>query len=163
MTTTSRIETLRDTIIAAVELKQLAGVFCEPFEAKKTWFLCEDLEDSYDAQCEPIGTVWLCPRPTALKNLARHDGQTHVAEEEMTLNMTVAFPRTCSSEDQVGTHVRLVEELTDTIRQIAIANGYGFTKAEPARDDYGTPYLFINMEKGSFFTIVEFQFLNFIN
>lgn len=163
MTTTSRIETLRDTIMAAVELKQLAGSFCEPFVVKKTWFLCEDLEDSYDESCEPVGTVWICPRPTAIRNLVRHDGQTCVVEEELTLNMTVAFPRTCSSEDQVGTHVRLVEELTDTIRQIAIANGYGFTKAEPARDDYGTPYLFINMEKGSFFTIMEFQFLNFIN
>lgn len=162
MTETSRIETLRDTIMAAIELKQLAGGFCEPFVVKKTWFLCEDLEDSYDESCEPVGTVWICPRPTVLKNLTRHDGQTHAVEEELTVNLTMAFPRTQTTEEQVGIHVRLLEELIDTIRRIATANGYGFTKAEPARDDYGTPYLFINMEKGSFFTLIEFRFLNFI-
>ena len=158
----SRIEQLRELIMATIELKQIAGGFCENFEVKKTWFLCEELEESYDEDCEPVGTVWICPRPAFIRNLARHNGGQDSVEEELTVNLTMAFPRSQSSEEQVGVHVRLLEELTDTIRRTASANGYGFMRAEPARDDWGTPYLFVNMEKGSFFTILEFRFMNTI-
>lgn len=156
-----RIETLRDLITAVVELKQIAGGFCETFTIKKTWFLAEDYEDSF-TDGDPVGSVWICSRPSAVRNIVRA-GTPTAAEEEMTVSMTVIFPKTEESESEIGRHVQLVEELTDTIRCAACVNGYGFIEAKPAHDEWGTPYLFVNMERGNFFTSIEFKFSSTIH
>lgn len=160
----SRVATIRDLITAAIEARQLAttGGFCEPFEVKKTWFLAEDYENLFDESTQPAGIVWICARPALLTNLVRASGTTAV-EEELTVHVTVIFPASEQTETEIQTHVQLTEEITDTIRKVVTTNGYGFVKAEPAHDDYGTPYLFVNMEKRSFFTSIEFKFINHIN
>ncbi|MDO4584897.1 MAG: hypothetical protein Q4D62_12435 [Planctomycetia bacterium] len=156
----SRIEKLRDLMTAAVELKRLAGGFCEAFAVKKTWFLAEDYEDSF-VDGEPVGNVWFCPRPSTMQNYIRQGDLTAVTEK-LTVHMTVIFPISSNSEEAIGRHVQLTEELIDTVRKVACSNDYGFVKAEPAHDDWGTPYLFVNMERRNFFTSIEFQFLTAI-
>ena len=153
----SRLETLRDILMAAVRLGVASGAYPEPVDVKSTWFLAEDYEDSFAPDGQPVGTVWLTPRPATLRTEARNGTVT----EEITMHMTLFFP--IDGEGAIGQHVQLAEVLLDTLRNTALANHYLMTLAQPALDETGTPYLFTAMERRAFFTAYEIHFTHIID
>lgn len=152
----SRVENLRDIVSAAVELKLAADGFCEPFQVRRSWFLAENYEEMFLADGTESGIVWLCSRPAEIQQMERSGGTAGV--EEFKLHMCVVFPVCNEPESAISRHVQLVEELTDTIRSVVPQNGYIFISAIPAKDENGTPYVYMNMEERNFCTFIEFTF-----
>jgi hypothetical protein len=148
---TSRISTLKSLLETAIETRQTAGDFAEAFTLDKSWICREDFENLYTAQGKPQPIVWICPTP----NMTEFEGRNGAFMETFRIQAVIFCP--IESDAAIELHVQLTEELLDTIRQTAGANGYYMTSATPSNSDDGAPFNFGSMAQRAFFTMYEIR------
>lgn len=154
----SRVVTLRNLIAASLETAKTSGNLVETdWELRNEWFLRFQYEELFEGETG-IGLVWLCVRPPEVTNATRTSGTHSGVMERFTVHLMVAFPEVNLQDDIISTHVLLVEQLTEIIRKTVPLNGYSFVRCEPVKDPTGIPFMYVNMERGNFLTIVQFEF-----
>lgn len=153
----SRLETLRTTILAAIEAKRFVSGFVEnDFQVSTRWYPVTD----YPGLATASGLVLVLGRPSDTEPLIRYG--LDAFEEIFRFQIVVLYAATSASETgnaRINQHIELVEQIQDLLRTTIPANpGVTWTGSFATKDPNGTPYHFMEMDRGCFCSMFEMEF-----
>lgn len=143
--------------MAAIEAKRFINGFVEnDFAVSTRWYPVTD----YPGLATASGLVLVLGRPSDTEPLVRYGKDAF--EEIFRFQIVVLYAATSATEtgnSRINQHVQLVEEIQDLLRTTIPANqGVTWTGTYATKDPNGTPYHFMEMDRGCFCSMFEMEF-----